>query len=87
MDLGELARPLVERLEHYFLTYKLAIDTGALASGTRAAPVAARPTEVEIAGVFGSDEAREVIERGLADYRERFPDLKEQILAALRGTV
>jgi hypothetical protein len=26
------------------------------------------------------------IERGLADYRERFPDLKEQILAALRGT-
>jgi len=86
-DLGELPRPLVERLEHYFLTYKLAIDTGALAGGTRAAPVAARPTEVEIAGVFGRDDAREVIERGLADYRERFPDFKEQILAALRGTV
>ena len=86
-DLGELPRPVVERLEHYFLTYKLAIDAGALASGTRAAPVAARQTEVEIAGVFGRDEAREVIERGLADYRERFPDLEEQILAALRGTV
>ncbi len=86
-DLGELPRPVVERLEHYFLTYKLAIDTGALATGTRAAPVAARQTEVEIAGVFGRDEAREVIERGLTDYRESFPDLQEQILATLRGTV
>jgi Inorganic pyrophosphatase len=70
----------------YGFTYKLAIDTGALGGGTRAAAVSARQTEVEIAGVYGRDEAREVIERGLADYRERFPDLKEQILATLRGT-
>ena len=85
-DLGELPHPVVERLEHYFLTYKLAIDAGALASGPGPAPTTARQTEVEIAGVYGRDEAREVIERGLADYRERFPDLKEQILATLRGT-
>jgi inorganic pyrophosphatase len=85
-DLGELPRPVVERLEHYFLTYKLAIDDGALAGRRGAATVAARQAEVEVTGVFGRDEAREVVERGLADYRERFPDLKEQILAALRGT-
>jgi inorganic pyrophosphatase len=85
-DLGGLPRPVVERLEHYFLTYKLAIDAGALASRPGAAPVGAKQTEVEIAGVYGRDEAREVIERGLADYRARFPDLKEQLLATLRGT-
>jgi inorganic pyrophosphatase len=85
-DLGELPRPVVERLEHYFLTYKLAIEAGALTSRPAATPVAAKQTEVEIAGVYGRDEAREVIGRGLADYRARFPDLKEQILATLRGT-
>jgi inorganic pyrophosphatase len=85
-DLGELPRAVVERLEHYFLTYKLAIGAGPTASGAAAGHVAARQTEVEIAGVYGRDEAREVIERGLADYRERFPDLKEQLLATLRGS-
>jgi len=85
-DLGELPRPVVERLEHYFLTYKLAIDTGVSANGAATGHVAAKQTEVEIAGVYGRDEACEVIERGLADYRARFPDLKEQLVATLRGT-
>lgn len=88
-DLGELPRAVVERLEHYFLTYKLAVDAGAAASGHgggQGAQVSARPTEVEIAGIYGRDEAREVIVRGLADYRAQFPDFKEQVLAALRGT-
>jgi inorganic pyrophosphatase len=81
-DIGELPRPVVERLEHYFLTYKLTLDPGAPA----ATSVKASQTEVEIAGVYGRDEAREVITRSLEDYRAHFPDLKEQILSALRGT-
>jgi inorganic pyrophosphatase len=92
-DIGELPRPLVERLEHYFLTYKLAFDSTAsntanAADGVGAAgtAVTARQGEVEIAGVFDRDEAREIVERGLADYRASFPDLKEQILSALRGS-
>ena len=81
-DISELPRPVVERLEHYFLTYKLTLDAGVRSAAT----VTARHTEVEIAGTYGRDEAREIIERSLGDYRAEFPDLKEQILAALRGT-
>jgi inorganic pyrophosphatase len=80
-DLGELPRPLVERLEHYFLTYKLAIDTGA------AEPLKAEKSETEVAGIYGRDEAREVIAAGIEDYRAHFPELKQQILEALRGAV
>ncbi len=86
-DIGELPRPLVERLEHYFLTYKLAFDSHtATPADTAGTAVTARQGEVEIAGVFDRDEAREIVERGLADYRASFPDLKEQILSALRGS-
>jgi inorganic pyrophosphatase len=81
-DVSELPRPVVERLEHYFLTYKLTLDTGAPGPSS----VKARQTEVEIAGVYGRDEAREVIVRSLEDYRARFPDLKEQVLSLLRGS-
>ncbi len=70
----------MERLEHYFLTYKLAVDAAS------PEPLKAERSETEIAGVYGCDEAREVIARGLEDYRAHFPELKEQILAALRGT-
>ncbi len=73
-DLAELPPPLVERLKHYFLTYKLA---PASASGA--------PREVTVAGAYGRDEAREVIRRAMADYRTKFPDLRENLLAALRG--
>lgn len=72
-DISELPRPVVERLEHYFLTYKLAPSSDD------------DEKEVEIAGVYGRGEALEVIRRGLDDYRARFPDLKEQMLSALRG--
>jgi inorganic pyrophosphatase len=58
-DVSECPRPLLLRLEHYFLTYKQAPD----------APGAV----VSIAETYGRDEAREVIRRSLADYRARFP--------------
>jgi inorganic pyrophosphatase len=84
-DIGELPGAVVERLEHYFLTYKLAPAAAAGESGSGDRGAAGGDEEIEIVGVYGRDEAREVIRRGLEDYRARFPDLKEQILAALRG--
>jgi inorganic pyrophosphatase len=77
-DIGGLPRPLVERLEHYFLTYKLAPEP---ASGFPLRP----DEEIEIVGVYGRDEAREVIRRSREDYLAHFSGLKEQLLAALRG--
>jgi len=69
-DIGELPPALVERLKHYFLTYKRP-------------PGAADPV-VELAGVYGRAEACEVIDRSREDYRELYPDLRERLLAALR---
>jgi inorganic pyrophosphatase len=59
-DLSELPGALVERLRHYFLTYKQA--PGEIPSG-------------EIAGVYGRQEAWQVIEASRLDYDERFTDL------------
>jgi inorganic pyrophosphatase len=81
-DISELPRAVVERLEHYFLTYKLTLDAGT----PNSSPVTARQTQVEIAGSYGRDEAREVIACSLEDYRAHFPELKQQLLSALRGT-
>jgi inorganic pyrophosphatase len=52
---------LLNRLHHYFLTYKQAPGE----------PKA----RTEIAGVYGADEARDVIERSREDYRNHFFDL------------
>jgi inorganic pyrophosphatase len=73
-EIADLPQALLERLEHYFLTYKL--PPSSPAGGRR---------ETVVAGVYDRGEAREVIERGIADYRASFPDLKQQVLAALRG--
>jgi len=54
-EISECPRPLLERLRHYFLTYKQAPD--------RQARV------VEITDVYGRDEAHEVIRRSQEDYR------------------
>ncbi len=57
-DLADCPRALVDRLQHYFLTYK---DM----------PGAAQRRS-ELAGVYGAAAAHEVIRAALADYRERF---------------
>ncbi|WKZ56476.1 MAG: inorganic pyrophosphatase [Bdellovibrionota bacterium] len=54
-DIWQAPRALIDRLTHYFLTYKAAPD------GTT------RP--VEIAGVYGAAEAREVITHAIHDYQ------------------
>jgi inorganic pyrophosphatase len=59
--LGEIAAcptPVIERLQHYFLTYKDAPG--------------ARSRRVEIAQVYGRDDAYDVIQRSRADYDELF---------------
>jgi len=73
-EVADLPRTLVERLEHYFLTYKLP-------------PGAAGLSETPIAhgGLYGRAEACEVIERSREDYQILFPDLRDRLLASLRG--
>lgn len=57
-DIGDIPTALVERLRHYFLTYKQA-------PGATAAPVA-------ITHAYSRAEAFEVIRRSCADYQQRF---------------
>lgn len=57
-DITQVPHGLLDRLQHYFLTYKQ------LPSETQ--------RHVEITDVFGCDEAHEIIRRSLIDYREKF---------------
>jgi inorganic pyrophosphatase len=61
-DIGDCPPPLIDRLRHYFLTYKQGPD--------RATRV------VEITHVYGRDEAHEVIRRSREDYRSRYADFE-----------
>jgi inorganic pyrophosphatase len=72
-DIGEVAGPVLDRLRHYFLTYKQPPDSDI-------------PT-CEITHVYGRDEAHEVTRRSLADYKERFGALEELLGNALRAAV
>ena len=57
-DIYECPAPMIERLKHYFLTYKDAPGK--------------HKRETEITHVYGRDEAQEVIERTMADYDEEY---------------
>ena len=56
-DVSELPPVTVERLRHYFQTYKL---------------VPGAESEVAIGPAYGADHAKRVIESAIADYREAF---------------
>lgn len=58
-EIGQLPASLLDRLRHYFLTYKQAPDR--------------RLEAVEIAAVYGRSEAHEVIRRAHSDYLAEFP--------------
>ncbi len=60
-ELGRLPIPLVDRLKHYFLTYKQGPDEPHPAC--------------EIVRVYAREEAHEVIRKSEQDYRERFAGL------------
>ena len=57
-DLSELNEKQLNRLKHYFLTYK---DMPG-----------AKTRTVEIASVYGKEEAHEVIRKSCSDYQNRF---------------
>lgn len=76
-DLAELPEAQIERLKHYFLTYK----RPPLSAGT------ADPDEVAITHVYGRQEALEVIDRSREDYQALFPDLRDRLLSSLRQGV
>lgn len=56
-DIDELPEILVERLRHYFATYKL---------------IPGRETDVSIEEVYGLEHAKKVVEASVADYEEEF---------------
>jgi inorganic pyrophosphatase len=68
LDLKSVPVNMIERLTHYFLTYK---DV----------PGSAQQV-VEIQQIYGRAEAHEVIRRSQADYRASFGDLSAPIAAA-----
>ena len=60
-DVAQCPTALLDRLRHYFLTYKSAPGT--------------THHKVEITSVYGRDEALKVIRAGHADYRAKYPEL------------
>lgn len=70
-DVGDCPPVVVERLRHYFLTYKHGPDD--------------LHKKVEITEVYGRDEALAVIEASHKDYQARFANIEDLLNAALRA--
>ena len=73
-ELAQCPKGLVDRLKHYFLSYKQLPEEA--------------PRRVEITDVYGRDEAVDVINRSLEYYRERYgaPETRVAELRKLLGT-
>ena len=71
VDIADVATALIDRLRHYFLTYKQAPDESQSAC--------------EITHVYGREEAHDVIRRSQEDYAARFGHIEELLTAVLRG--
>lgn len=69
-EISECPESLIERLKHYFLTYKRAPDSP--------------DNVVEITDIFGVEDARECIRRAQEDYFDRFGDIEGRMRAALQ---
>ncbi len=61
-DINQVPLPLLDRLKHYFLTYKNAPDS--------------THRKVEITSMYGREEALNVIRTSHVDYQAKFPELK-----------
>ncbi len=64
-ELSECPAGLVDRIKHYFLSYKQLPGDA--------------PRRVEITDTYGREEAAEVINRSFADYRERYGEPEKRI--------
>lgn len=60
MDISEVPQGIIDRLKHYFVTYKQTPD-------------GSEPTCL-ISHTYGAEEAKEVIRRSIKDYKEAFPE-------------
>lgn len=70
-DISECPKSIVERLRHYFLTYK---------------DIPGQDTHhAEVTDVYGAEEAHEVIRLSRADYREAFRETDELLALATGG--
>jgi inorganic pyrophosphatase len=56
-DIKELPETLIERLQHYFATYKM---------------VPGKPNKISVETVYGCEHAMKVVEAAMADYDEEF---------------
>ncbi len=65
-DISELPKSIVNRLKHYFLTYKDMPDTDP-----------EKKKHVEIIDIYGKEEAYDVINHSLEDYKNHFDGLDE----------
>ncbi len=68
-EIDECPARIINRLKHYFLTYKNVPGE--------------KPYLCEITHIYGRDEAYEVIQRSRRDYRESFGDLESAIVNLL----
>lgn len=66
-DVSDLPEKVVNRLRHYFLTYK---------------DLPGNPADVEITHIYGREEAMDVIKRSIEDYTTRFENL-DNILSSV----
>ncbi|HEY0161497.1 MAG TPA: inorganic pyrophosphatase [Edaphobacter sp.] len=69
-DIHEVPGSMLRRLEHYFLTYKLAPGD--------------HHATVEIAGVYGREDAYEVIRRSRDDYEKLYGSIDDTLTTAFR---
>ena len=66
-DIADLPEMVVDRMKHYFLTYK---------------DLPGNTADVEITDVFGKEDAYEIINRSQVDYQKRFENL-ENLLSSV----
>ncbi len=59
-EIEEVPKVIIQRLEHYFLTYK---------------DMPGEESKTEIAATYGREEALEVIKRSIKDYNNRFDNI------------
>lgn len=69
-DIEDIPSSMIERLRHYFLTYK------DIPGATK--------RKIEITHVYGREEALEVTRRSMQDYQNRFGRLEEELSYMLR---
>lgn len=78
-DVDAIPKMLVDRLRHYFLTYKQMPGEGSSWSKQEGWKEATSPgvKQVEIPEIYGREEAYNVIRKSQADYRTKFGDPAE----------